>query len=386
MNKQWESAHRVIEMLEAQGFEAVIVGGAVRDYLLNRPFNDVDVATNALPEQVKDVFSNTVDVGIQHGTILVLDGGEPIEVTTYRAESEYVDYRRPGEVYFVRNLDEDLKRRDFTINAIAMRTDGQLIDLFGGQRDLQANIIRAVGDASERFQEDALRILRAIRFRAQLGFVIEDTTFSAIVKHAHLIEHISVERIVQELDKVFVSPYIYEAIMTIESTSLDNYLKGKFQSIHWNNVAPTSADEAWAYFYYLSNDEQLLNNYKCSNKRKSFVKQVNELISIPLEQWTPEVLFVYSLEQLQSANSINKWLGKPCLESSKVIEMKSQLPIQSMQELAVSGKALLEWNEQKRGPWIKEHLQAITKAVLERQVENRTHSIKEWYDEKFHER
>ena len=386
MNNQWESANRVIEALEAHGFEAVIVGGAVRDYLLNRPFHDVDVATSALPEQVKEVFSNTVDVGIQHGTILVLDGGEPIEVTTYRAESEYVDYRRPEQVFFVRDLAEDLKRRDFTMNAIAMRGNGELVDLFGGQRDLQANVIRAVGDASERFQEDALRILRAIRFRAQLGFVIEDITFKAINQHANLIEHISVERIVQEFDKMFVSPFIYEAMMTIEFTSLANFLKGKFQSIHWINVVPTSADEAWAYFYYLSNDEQLLNAYKCSNKRKSFVKRVNELVHISLENWTPEVLFAYSLDQLQSANSINKWLGKPYLEPSLVIEMKMQLPIQSAHDLAISGKDLLEWNNQKGGPWIKEHLQAITIAVLERQVENSTHSIKEWYDEKFHER
>ena len=383
MNKQWQSAKRVIELLEAQGFEAVIVGGAVRDYLLNRPFHDVDVATNALPEQVKEVFSNTVDVGIQHGTILVLDAGEPIEVTTYRAESEYIDYRRPEQVFFVRNLEEDLKRRDFTINAIAMRNDGQLIDLFGGQQDLQAKMIRAVGDASERFQEDALRMLRAVRFRAQLGFYMDDATLNAMIQHAHLIEHISVERIAQEFDKMFVSPYIYDAIMTIENTPLANYLKGKFQSIHWINVYPKSVDEAWAYFYYLSNEEQLLNDYKCSNKRKSFVKRVAELVEIPLEKWSTEVLFAYTLEELQSANSINSWQRKPHIELSLLIEKKTQLPIQSAQDLAVSGKELLEWNKQKRGPWIKEHLQAITKAVLDRQVENKIHPIKEWYDEKF---
>ena len=384
MNKQWESANRVIEVLESHGFEAVIVGGAVRDYLLNRKFHDVDVATNALPEQVKGVFSNTVDVGIQHGTILVLDGGEPIEVTTYRAESEYIDYRRPEQVFFVRDLDEDLKRRDFTMNAIAMRRDGQLIDLFGGKRDLQAKIIRAVGDASERFQEDALRMLRAIRFQAQLGFTIEATTVQGIEANAHLIEHISVERIVQEFDKMFISPHIYEAFVTIEKTTLANWLKGKFQSIQWTNVAPTSSDEAWAYFYFLSDNEQLLNDYKCSNKRKSFVKRVNELVHLPLENWTPEVLFAYSLDQLQSANSINKWHGKPYLEPAFVIEMKMQLPIQSAHDLAVSGKELLEWSGKKGGAWIKEQLQAITKAVLERQVDNSTHSIKEWYDEKFH--
>lgn len=163
-NKEWQAAYSVIEQLEQAGFEAVIVGGAVRDALLDRPAHDVDVATNALPEEVKTVFQKTVDIGIQHGTVLVIVPAGPVEVTTYRTDGEYTDHRRPQNVHFVRSLKEDLQRRDFTMNAIAMRRDGSFVDYYGGQQDIEKRVIRAVGEAEKRFAEDALRMLRAIRF------------------------------------------------------------------------------------------------------------------------------------------------------------------------------------------------------------------------------
>lgn len=168
--KEWQAAFTVIEQLEEAGFEAVVVGGAVRDAILHRPAHDVDVATNALPQEVKTVFNRTVDIGIQHGTVLVIVPEGPVEVTTYRTDGEYTDHRRPEEVHFVRSLKEDLQRRDFTMNAIAMRKDGSFVDFYGGQRDIKAGVIRAVGEAKVRFAEDALRMLRAVRFSAQLGF------------------------------------------------------------------------------------------------------------------------------------------------------------------------------------------------------------------------
>lgn len=178
--KEWQAAFTVIEQLEEAGFEAVVVGGAVRDAILNRPAHDVDVATNALPQEVKTVFNRTVDIGIQHGTVLVIVPEGPVEVTTYRTDGEYTDHRRPEEVHFVRSLKEDLQRRDFTMNAIAMRRDGSFVDFYGGQRDIEASVIRAVGEAKVRFAEDALRMLRAVRFSAQLGFSIEAATLQAM--------------------------------------------------------------------------------------------------------------------------------------------------------------------------------------------------------------
>lgn len=168
-SKEWQAAFEVIATLQQAGFEAYVVGGAVRDTLLGKAVNDVDVATSALPHEVKPLFATTVDVGIEHGTVLIVHPLAPVEVTTFRVDGEYTDHRRPQQVQFVRELREDLARRDFTINAMALQQDGTVIDYFNGQQDLQQQVIRAVGNAKERFAEDALRMLRAVRFTSQLG-------------------------------------------------------------------------------------------------------------------------------------------------------------------------------------------------------------------------
>ena len=200
-----EPSREVIRSLENAGYEAVFVGGAVRDYLLGKAATDIDIATSAEPEEVKALFPMTVDIGTAHGTVLVLMNGEPIEVTTYRTEGTYTDHRRPDEVRFVKSLQEDLRRRDFTMNALAMTKEGELIDLFGGKADMADRVIRAVGNAGDRFNEDALRMFRAVRFTAVLGFDIEDQTCKAICDHAEQIRYISVERLKAEMDKLFVS-------------------------------------------------------------------------------------------------------------------------------------------------------------------------------------
>ncbi|MCL2858873.1 MAG: CCA tRNA nucleotidyltransferase, partial [Streptococcaceae bacterium] len=174
--KEFVQALSVLEKIKSAGYEAYFVGGSVRDALLNRQIHDVDIASSAYPEEIKQIFPYTIDVGIEHGTILVLMGKEQsdqYEVTTFRTESTYTDYRRPDAVDFVRDLGEDLKRRDFTINAFAMDTDGTIIDQFDGLTDLKEKCIRAVGQATDRFNEDALRIMRAMRFSASLDFDIE---------------------------------------------------------------------------------------------------------------------------------------------------------------------------------------------------------------------
>ena len=175
-----EQVKTIIEKLEENGYEGFAVGGCVRDALLFRNPDDWDITTSAKPEQVKELFKRTVDTGIQHGTVTVLLDREGFEVTTYRIDGEYEDSRHPREVCFTSNLTEDLKRRDFTINAMAYSEKRGLVDEFDGVLDLKQGIIRCVGNPEERFSEDALRILRAVRFAAQLGFQIEEKTFSAI--------------------------------------------------------------------------------------------------------------------------------------------------------------------------------------------------------------
>lgn len=195
----------IIENLQMHGYEAYAVGGCVRDSILAKRPQDWDITTSARPEEIKRLFPRTVDTGIEHGTVTVLLGRESFEVTTYRIDGVYVDSRHPKEVTFTNRLEEDLKRRDFTINAMAYNDDVRLVDVFGGMRDLNHHLIRCVGDPRERFTEDALRMLRAVRFSAQLDFPIEPATADAIRELAPNLSHISAERIQAELVKLLTS-------------------------------------------------------------------------------------------------------------------------------------------------------------------------------------
>ena len=200
-----EEVRAIMDTLTSAGYEAYCVGGCVRDSLLGRAPEDWDITTSALPEQVKSLFSNTVDTGIQHGTVMIVIKGVGYEVTTYRIDGKYLDGRHPEQVTFTRSLEEDLKRRDFTINAFAYNDESGIVDLFGGMDDLENQIVRAVGDPDARFTEDALRIMRAIRFAAQLDFEVEDETYAAIRRHADNLANVSMERIRVELEKTLMS-------------------------------------------------------------------------------------------------------------------------------------------------------------------------------------
>lgn len=200
-------AEKILQTLDEHGYEAYVVGGCVRDSVLGRNPHDWDITTSASPEQVKEIFDRTIDTGIQHGTVTVMIDREGYEVTTYRIDGEYEDGRHPKEVCFTSSLEEDLKRRDFTMNAMAYNPSKGLVDLFGGMDDMENHVIRCVGDPMERFQEDALRIMRAVRFSAQLGFAIDDSTRQAITALAPNLKYVSAERIQAELVKLLTSPH-----------------------------------------------------------------------------------------------------------------------------------------------------------------------------------
>ena len=202
-----DKVHKIINTLEEAGYEAYAVGGCVRDSILGRDPDDWDITTSAKPEEMKRLFPRTVDTGIKHGTVTALLGGEGFEVTTYRIDGTYEDGRHPSEVTFTANLKEDLLRRDFTINAMAYNERSGLVDLYGGLADIDKQVIRCVGDAVERFEEDALRMLRAVRFSAQLGYRIDEATGEAIKALAPNLQKISAERIRVELVKLVTSPH-----------------------------------------------------------------------------------------------------------------------------------------------------------------------------------
>ena len=222
-----QAVEEIINRINAAGYEAYIVGGCVRDELLGKCPNDWDITTSASPYQIKELFRRTIDTGIKHGTVTVMIKGTGYEVTTYRIDGAYEDSRHPKEVTFTSSLEEDLKRRDFTINAMAYHPEEGLVDLFGGCEDLKNGIVRCVGEPSERFCEDALRMMRAVRFAAQLGYGIEPSTFAAIRKLASTITKISAERIQTELVKLLVSEHP-EKFRLLYQSGLTAYVMPEF--------------------------------------------------------------------------------------------------------------------------------------------------------------
>lgn len=231
---------RIIEKLNQNGFEAYAVGGCVRDTLLGREPEDWDITTSARPEEVKRLFRRTIDTGIEHGTVTVMLERTGYEVTTYRIDGEYEDGRHPRHVEFTSNLLEDLRRRDFTINAMAYSHETGIVDAFGGMQDLERHVIRCVGEAMERFTEDALRILRAVRFSAQLDFDIEAETMSAIPVIAPNLAKVSRERIQMELTKLLCSDHP-ERIFKVYETGMSTFVSPAFAALPWETAQLSSA-------------------------------------------------------------------------------------------------------------------------------------------------
>lgn len=284
---------RIIERLRQEGFEAYAVGGCVRDTLLGREPGDWDITTSALPQEVKQLFRRTIDTGIQHGTVTVLMDRQGYEVTTYRIDGEYEDGRHPREVAFTSELLEDLKRRDFTINAMAYSHETGIVDAFDGIGDLKQKIIRCVGEARERFEEDALRILRAIRFSAQLDFAIEEQTYHAIARIAPNIARVSKERIQVELTKLLCSAHP-EKIRQVYETGISRYVSPEFAALPWQEfegMPGLSAEKyaRWADFLRLTAPESAVRTLKDLKLDNDTINKVQTLVAwagkeIPAEE------------------------------------------------------------------------------------------------------
>ncbi|MEZ0482805.1 CCA tRNA nucleotidyltransferase [Planococcus sp. SSTMD024] len=371
-------AKHIIARLQEAGFEAYMVGGAVRDYLRGAVPHDIDVATSAAPEQVKALFDRSVDTGIEHGTVMILIEGQGTEVTTFRTESGYSDNRRPDKVEFVNSLHEDLKRRDFTINAMAMTEQMEIIDPFGGKDDLKAGIIRAVGIPEERFAEDALRMLRAIRFSGQLNFQIDAATKQAIIEHAERIQSVAIERIKAELDKVMVSAHPGISMHYLTATRLNRFLPaGSLFELEWSGYT-SGKDPLSGWFYLLHQTNETfgaIQEYRFSNQDKKDLQRALEASRLLL--WDDWVYYSFTERQLMIAQAASH-------KAEAVKEHQEALPIRSKSELAANGRDLMEWAGKKAGPWLKEWTLHIEKAVVERRLANDKERIKDWFIDEYH--
>jgi tRNA nucleotidyltransferase (CCA-adding enzyme) len=385
--EQWQAGKKIIETLIQHGFEAVFVGGAVRDFVRHKVANDIDIATSALPSEVKSIFKRTVDLGLAHGTVLVIENHVPIEVTTFRTEGEYKDHRRPSDVKFVQSLEEDLKRRDFTMNALAMTDDFQLIDLFDGQRDLHNGIIRTVGEPTDRFKEDALRMLRAIRFTAQLGFSIDNSTLEAIKLCSNDLAYVSVERLTAELEKMWLSTHLGKGMSYLGQSNLAKHLPGdfRFEDAKWKHLGnPQNVLVCWSFLCLLQekpNGSDLATVFKLSNELKQQINHLVNATQIRCERlFTIDDLYHFEENILVQAELLSRVL---CSDSHQmpvelIVRRKQSLPIQSIRELVISGQDVMEWLNKPGGPWLKAMLSQIEHAVLHQKVANNATKLKEW--------
>ncbi len=378
----FEPARPVLQKIEDAGFEAYFVGGCVRDTILGDAIHDIDIATSAYPSEIKSIFKRTVDTGIEHGTVMILDHGTGYETTTFRTESGYQDYRRPDKVTFVRSLSEDLKRRDFTINALALRENGEVVDLFDGLGDLKKHLIKAVGDPNERFHEDALRMMRAVRFASKLDFVISAETLQGIKNNAPLLEKIAVERIRVEFEKLLMGQNPVAGLSDFIETGLYQYcpeLKDQKQKLSGllllNNWQIENVEQAWAVIaIQLGMDTRgvsgFLKKWKTSNNLIVDVKKTLPVIhGLHNQNLEPMKLFNAGEKAVKDANQVAKLYGW-AVPDQKLKDKYDSLPIKTKNDLAVNGGILMKDAGIKPGPLLGKILNMLVNQVVNGELAN----------------
>ncbi|RXZ80228.1 CCA tRNA nucleotidyltransferase [Paenibacillaceae bacterium] len=389
----------VLRTLTDHHHKAYIVGGAVRDYLAKRKIADVDIATSATPDEVMRLFPRTVPTGLQHGTVTVLDHAGAFEVTTFRKESQYEAFRRPAGVEFISDVKEDLLRRDFTINAMAISPDGKLVDPYGGAKDLEAGTIRCVGEEDARFQEDALRMLRAVRFAAEYGHndnAFDPATWRALVRHRELLRHVAMERVGVELEKMFKGARPDYAIACLGSSGLLQYTKEKLPLPCLNQAAAYQQSSLrllpssllrWAAWCITQNMgrhevELLCQRLRYSGKRTAELTQLTGFhwewterrSTVDAEMHHKQDMLNHPdgcaarlrsdwIEMVISYGRITAqhWLtlagkqgwNEPFIANLSLQRILDELQVTSLQELAVNGTQLSETLSRPPGPWLK---------------------------------
>ena len=400
----------IMNTLAEAGYEAYAVGGCVRDSLLGREPKDWDITTDALPEAVKALFRRTIDTGIEHGTVTVMRGKTGYEVTTYRLDGAYSDGRHPDSVTFTPELREDLRRRDFTINAMACAADGTLVDLFGGQEDLEKRVVRCVGDPDERFTEDALRILRAVRFSAQLDFAIEPETWEALRRHAPNLVHVSRERILAELTKTLLSEHP-ERLSELGPAGILEWLPEQFAECHADRRAAALPEERsirWTGVFAESAPEtvrDLLKELKSDRDTMDRAALLTREVKKPLPETAAETRILLSeigperfadlilLKKagygLNADTGAAAGIGNPGRTAAERIRRAETLAAEilsrgdciSLKQLALTGRDLIALGV-KPGPELGKKLAFLFRKVLEQPELNEKETLKKLLAEK----
>ena len=360
-----DTIRHVLQTLMDAGYEAYVVGGYVRDALLGRETGDGDVATNATPDEVEALFDKVVTTGKVHGTITVIVKTEPIEVTTYRVDGAYGNHRHPQQVTYSSSLAEDLARRDFTINAMAMALDGTLTDLYGGQADLHQNMLRAIGDPNVRLQEDALRILRALRFQSVLGFELDPSLHQAMIDHAGLVTHLSNERVMAELRKMLQGDHLSLAVTSYQRLSLPHLPSTLVVD------ATLSLVEQFAIARHRDGLEVMA--FPWTKEEKVLLQHL-----VTLDPSRPSDLALYDMHDTKAMIRVGAVLYQWPRE--EWLHRYESLPIHRRSDLAINGHDVMDLGHV--GSAVDHVLRQVEVAVLSQEVRNEHAAIVTWLKEK----
>ncbi|WP_042145628.1 CCA tRNA nucleotidyltransferase [Paucisalibacillus sp. EB02] len=384
----FQDALYIIDKIEQAGHQAYFVGGCVRDLLLKRPIGDIDITTSAKPDMIQTIFDEVIPVGIEHGTVIVRYNKVSYEVTTFRVESDYSDGRHPDSVQFIDKIEQDLARRDFTINALAMDKDGKILDLFHGQEDLLHGLLRTVGNGKERLKEDPLRILRAFRFSSQLGFTIEQETLLAIQDVKPAIEGLAIERITVEIQKLFSGMFVKTGLKYMNDLGIEQHLPvlNKYHILHkiGEKVRPVhSLAEVICLVHQTEPSvdiRTITKGWKCSNKVQKEAVLLNDAINYYKSNGLDNMLVYKLLPDMHMAFSrLTEIVFSQKVNEERLLKLKSDLVILSKSDLDINGNDIIElFPNRKKGPWIQEILIKIEKLVVEGKIENKNSKLKDW--------
>lgn len=360
-----EAALKFLKQINDSGFTAYIVGGFVRDHILGIESSDIDINTNATPKDIKLIFEDSCLPSEDYGSVTVIKWGVRFEITTFREEVNYIDNRRPGEVRYINDLKKDLLRRDFTINAICMDKDGNIIDLLNGKEDIDKRIIRTIGCATERFEEDCLRILRAIRFATILDFDLDEDVRSAIKEKKFLLKKLSYYRKREELDKIFASSNAKKGIRMLLDFELDEELELP------NLDKVNETDNLIGIWSVLD----VTDKYPFNSNELSLIKNIKE--AIKLNNFDPMALYSYGLYVNTVAGEIKG------LDKKKITESYVNIPIHSRRDLAVTSEDILISLNKEPGKYLKEIFEDIIYQVLYRRLPNEKEVILDYIVDKY---
>lgn len=360
-----EIAKQVLNMINSNGYKAYMVGGFVRDYLLGIESNDIDITTSATPKQLQEIFQDIDLSSEEYGLVTLMVHKIRFEITTFRKEIQYIDNRKPLEVEYIDDLYQDLQRRDFTINTICMDKNLEIIDPLKGRMDLERRIIKTVGDADAKLEEDSLRILRAIRFSTNLGFCLSNEVELAIKKNKHLLKKLSYNRKKQELDKIFANKNAMQGIQLLLRFHLDKELELE----RLKDIKNTdSLISVWSIL-------NVIDIYPFNNSEKELITSINQ--ALKLNNLDPKVLYDYGL-YVNSVAGVIKGIDK-----KKITEAYNSLKIHSKKELEITSEEIMELLKKGPGEYLTKIYKDIENKILYGTIDNQKEAIKNYISEEY---